>query len=490
MLDLLNGVFMKTLIVLFVYLSFVSLAYAQSTFEYSYSTSNNEMSIDLAEDGDGNIFIPIINNQYALIIKLDSEGIFIDSLTIYNHEGTCKLEYLVSIDDEHIGALGNWYTDSTAQFWYLLLNKNLEVLEDKKINSDNNHITDFQAIINHRGNIVFIASYFIPNITMDDVCMFEISTEGDMIRSHFFNSPALFNIPCSLLEYPNNSKYKVFSTGRLDTIPTRLTSFINLVDTNFNLIDYEPIHSNDIHPRTSALWLSDTLYVMAGKWLPIGSNDWDMGILKLTSEDSILYSASFGKIDTCDWSGNFKCIDNISQNNVFFIGTNNTGNPYFQESSSWIMVNILDSDFGLKSQQFFGGDAYYNVMSVLATQDSGCVISCTRYDYLNQPDDYDTYILKVNKDGLLVSIPENPITTPEPCIIYPNPGYDAFHVNSSIDNLLLQLFDMTGKLQVEVPIEKGDNQVQVPGLPAGIFLYRISDCKNQLIQAGKWMKQQ
>jgi hypothetical protein len=481
---------MKKLIIFIVYLSYISLSFAQSTFEYSYSTSNNEMSIDLAEDGDGNIFIPIINNQYALIIKLDSEGVIIDSLRIFNQQGTCKLEYLVSIDDEHFGALGNWYTDSTAQFWYVLLNKNLDVLHDKKINSDNNHITDFQAIINHRGNIVFIASYFIPEITMDDVCMYEISTEGDVIRSHFFNSPATFNFPCALLEYQNSRNYKVISTGRLDSIPTRLTSFINLVDTNFNLITYEPIHSNDIHPRTSALWLSDSLYVMAGKWLPIGSNDWDLGILKLTSEDSILFSASFGKIDTCDWSGNFKCIDNISPNNIFFVGTNNTYSGYFQNSPSWIMVNILDSGLNLKNQQFYGGDAYYNVMSVLATQDSGCVIACTRYDYIIQDEDYDVYILKVNKEGLLVSVHENPIINDEPCFIYPNPGHDAFHVSSSTKNLLLQLFDMTGKMQMELPIEKGDNLVQVFELPAGIFLYRIIDSKNQLIQAGKWLKQQ
>jgi hypothetical protein len=369
------------------------------------------------------------------------------------------------------------------------MNNNLDILVDEKIYSNNWQISDFQAIINHKGNIVFMAGYYYPGATGVDICMYEITTGGNLIRNHFFNSPSIFNVPCSLLENQDNSSYKVITSGRLDTVSTRLTCFINIVDTNFNCVGFKHINSWDIQPRTSGKWLSDSTYIMAGKWLPVGSNDWDMGILKLTSEDSILHSASFGKKDTCDWSANYKCMDFISKDNIFFVGTNNTYNPYFQESPSWIMVNILDSDFNLKSQQFYKGDAYYNSMYVLATQDSGCVIACTRYDYLNHADDYDTYILKVNKDGLLVSIPENPITTPEPCIIYPNPGSEDFHVNTSIDNLLLQLFDMTGKLQVEIPIEKGDNQVQVPGLPAGIYLYRIIDSKNQLIQAGKWLKQ-
>lgn len=479
---------MKNIFIVVFTLIIFSKSFAQSTFEFLYSTSNNDMAISLAEDGEGNIFIPIINFQNALIIKLDQEGLLMDTLSISNPFGTCRLESLIRIDDEHIGALGNWYTDSTAQFWYILMNNNLEILVDEKIYSNNWQISDFQAIINHKGNIVFMAGYYYPGATGDDICLYEITTDGVLKRNHFFDSPSIFNIPCALLENKDNSFYKVITTGRLDTMSTRMTCFINLVDTNFNLVEYKHINSWDIQPRTSAQWLNDSIYLMAGKWLPVGTTDWDLGILKLTAEDSIIATASFGKPDTVDWSANYKCMDFISNENIFFVGTNNTYNPYFQESPSWIMVNILDSDFNLKNQQFYKGDAYYNSMSVLATQDSGCVISCTRYDYLNRPDDYDTYILKVNKDGLLVSIPENQIGSTQICNIYPNPGRDIINIESYLDNCQFALFNLTGNSVLSSRLNIGVNTMYVANLPNGIYLYRILDENDNLVQTGKWIK--
>jgi hypothetical protein len=466
----------------------ISMLHAQSTFEYLYSSSLNELTVSLAEDDEGNIFFPVINYQYGLIIKLDQEGMLIDSLNLHNPNGTCVLGSLIKIDTAQIVALGYWTVDTVSQLWFLKFGKNLEIIQDIKLGSNNCLISDFQCIINHNGNIVFTAHYLAPQSEID-VCMYEITTEGEIINSKFYNTPLIFNISTSLIENNNDSTYKVFSTGPLDTVSERMRCIINLVDTNFSLLDYGSISNPHLNTRATAKLLNESLYLLAGRWLIESLEEWDIGILKVTLEDSVLKSASFGKQDTVDLPGNYKCLDFISPNNIFFVGSTNANSLLFQDDTSWIMLNILDSNLNLNSQQFYGGDAYYIVNAVLATQDSGCVMACSRYDYLTQYNEFDVYILKVNKDGLLVSVPENPIINDEPCFIYPNPGNEAFHVNSSTENLLLQIFDMTGKMQMEFPIEKGDNLVQVSALPAGIFLYRIIDSKNQLIQAGKWVKQ-
>jgi hypothetical protein len=478
---------MKTFIIIIFCFLFASSVIPQSTFKYLYSSPLNEISKSLFEDNDGNIYFAVKNYNYALIIKLDYEGLFLDSISIYNPEGSCNLEELIKIDDDHFVALGNWKSDTISELWYVLFDINLEIESDKRLDSYGLYIFDFQHIINHNGNIVFIADYMPPQSDVD-VCMYEITTEGQVLRSTFFNTIYEFNSANSLLENNYDSIYKVFTTRPLGPLSSRMPCFINLVDSNFNLLDYSLVHNLFINSRASAKWVNDSTYLLAGKWYVPYVEEWDIGILQVNREDSVLLSASFGKPDTVDWAGNYKCLDFISNNNIFFVGSSNTYTYPFQIEPSWIMVNILDSNLNLKSQQFYGGDASYFVNSILATQDSGCLISCSRYDYLTQHEENDVYILKVNQDGLLVSTPENPVINTKTCYIFPNPGNDLLNINSPKDGLQIQLFNVTGKRVGEVGISSGTNSISVSSLAPGIYFYQITDQKRENIQTGKWIK--
>jgi len=77
----------------------------------------------------------------------------------------------------------------------------------------------------------------------------------------------------------------------------------------------------------------------------------------------------------------------------------------------------------LKWQKYYGGDACYLLMSILATQDGGCVMAGSRYDYQTQNMERDVYILKVDEDGLITWAYNIPEVTKE-TLIYPNPGND------------------------------------------------------------------
>jgi hypothetical protein len=461
---------------------------AQTTFEYSYSSPLDEISRSLMEDSEGNIYFSVENWEYGLIIKLDRDGQFLDSVRIDNPDGTCNLAELIFINDDYFVVLGHWSSGSDNYLWYVKFDYDLQVIDDKKLDSEGWIVYDFKHIINHNGNIVFIAIYDSPD-NIYDICMYEITIYGELIKKMFFHKPSGFNQSFSIIENVLNSTYKVFT--RMPLTAERLSSTFNIVDTNFNALSFGSFEEA-IYTHNTAKWIDDSTYLLTGKrYQLIGNkNEWDAGILKVTINDSIISSRYFAAPDTVEWPGLFKNLDFISTDNVFYGGSYNTYAYPWQVEPSWIMLNILDSDLNLKAQYYYGGDASYTVNAILATSDSGCVMACSRYDYLTQYNEFDVYILKVNKEGLLVSVHEIPSINFEACFIYPNPGNDAFHANSSTENLLLQLFDMTGKLQVEIPIEKGDNLVQVPALPAGIFLYRIIDSKNQLIQAGKWVKRQ
>jgi hypothetical protein len=317
--------------------------------------------------------------------------------------------------------------------------------------------------------------------------MYEITKDGDLVRNMFFNTTSTFNIASSLLENSYDRSYKIFSTGSLSPPSSKMPVFINVVDTNFNLLENFIIHYPNINTNTTAKWINDSTYLLAGKWLVYTEGEWDLGILKVTKDDSVLLSASFGKPDTVDWSANYECLDFTSNDNIFFAGTSNSYYP-FQNEPSWIMLNILDSDLNLKNQRFYGGDAFYLVNAILATQDGGCMLSCSRYDYLTQNEEYDIFILKVNQEGLLVSTPENPIINVNPCYIYPNPGSELLNINSPLDQIQIQLFNLTGIMECESDLSVGTNSISVSNLHSGIYLYRIFDQNYRIIQSGKWIK--
>jgi hypothetical protein len=480
-----TSVFMKNFLLLFCAIIH-GIVFAQNSFEYNYKTSKDELTRSIIDDNNGNIYITIENFQYALIVKLNPSGKFIDSLNIYNPGGTCNLAELIRIDNEQFIAMGNWSDDTSSTLWFTLIDNNLSVLSDIKLESNGSLIFNFRHLINSNGNIILFTSYD-PQVGSMNVSLFEITLDGVLINSKYFTKQYGFNQPFSIIQDSTLKNYKAFTFSPL-ALPIRASN--NNLDSNFDLLPSPGIYGDKLQDLNTAKWFDQDEYLLTGKYLNLLTMEKDIGIERISKLDSVSIFTSFGKEDTIDWPGIYSNLDFTSNNHIFFAGSCNVKSYPFQSEPSWIMLNILDSNLNLKSQQFYGGDAYYLVNAVLATQDSGCIMACTRFDFLTQENEADVYLIKVNKDGLLVSVPENPIINGEPCFIYPNPGHDAFHVDSSKENMLLQLFDMTGKLQVEIPIEKGDNQVQVPGLPAGIFLYRIIDSKNQLIQAGKWVKQQ
>lgn len=458
------------------------LANSQSTFEFLFSRTVNEITRSLIEDNEGNLYFPVENFEYGLILKLNNQGQFVDSVHIDNPKGTCNIGELIALNDNYFIALGSWSADSTSELWYLKFDYDLQLVEDKKLYSEGWLIYDFKHIINHRNNLVFVALY--AQQFFFDICIYEITLDGQLVRKVFFNPLILGNQAYSLLEDTFDLTYKVFTWFPL---PTRPLSSFSILDSTFNIISQGGFHDS-IFTHNTAKWLDDSTYLLTGKNSFYGSDEWNIGILKVTRNDHVLSTAYFGKDDTEEWPGIYKNLDFISPENIFYAGTSNSFWYPFQMEPSWIMINTLDSDLNLKTQHYYGGDAYYLVNAVLATQDSGCVMACSRYDHLTQFNEFDVYILKVNKDGLLVSVPDDPMISQSVCELYPNPGIDKLYIESELDGLNVRFFDVNGKLRLSAGIGPGKNLIGTAGLASGIYLYQIHNQKDKLIQSGKWLK--
>lgn len=473
---------MKNNILLVICLLFFHLLNAQSTFEFLRTNPADEISSSIIDDSENNIYFPVVNFQNALILKLDCNGTIIDSVQIPNAKGSCNLSELIRVNNEVFLALGEWSTDTSNQLWFISFNNNLEILLDLKLNSNDCHINDFRSIINHKGNIVFIAQYLNSEHFLN-ICIYELTPGGNVIRSIFYDYTSL-NMGYTLLEDTSDYTYKLFS---LTPVDSRSLSTLNTLDTNFNLIDVRTFYGF-IDGHNSSKWFSNSSYLLTGERYFDSIEEMDIGILKVNLNDSVLSSTFIGKPDTVESPGQVKSLDFIDSNNIFFCGSTNSYGWPFQNDPSWIIVNILDSSLNIKSQQFYGGDAFYLVNSVLATQDGGCVISCSRYDYKIQYNEFDIYILKVNKDGLLVNIPDESSSTSLICKLHPNPGKGYFYIDSNTDNLKLELFDLTGNYCYSSMISYGVNLQLVSRLASGMYNYRILNQNDKLMQSGKWIK--
>jgi hypothetical protein len=477
------GFLMKNTILTIILNFLMTFLNAQSTYEYLRVNPLDEVATSLIDDQSNNIYFPVINYQNALIIKLDPNGLLLDSVQIFNPSGSCILSELIRVNDSQLVALGEWSDDSTSQLWFTKFDNNLNQLDDKKINSNGFPVYEFRSIINQTGNIVFIANYTKSQSSID-VCIYEITQDGILVKTRFFNS-TFINFGYSLLEDVSTFSYKIFSYLPLDL---KTMCFLNILDTNFNVTDtrsmYEYIDGNN-----SARWINDSTYLLTGERYTSFDKETDLGIIKVNKVDSVIASTYFGKPDTVDLPGLYMNLDYITPDKIFFCATTNSYSWPFQYEPSWIMVNILDPDLNLTIQQYYGGDAFYLVNSVLVTQDSGCVLACSRFDYLSQNNEYDVYILKVNKDGLLVSTPEYTIINKNACYLYPNPGNDLLRINSLKNDLTFQLFDLKGRLLTPVQLRTGSNVISVADFPPGIYLYSITNRKGHTIQTGKWMRQ-
>jgi len=124
-----------------------SALHCQTTFEFHRTNPMDEISRSIIEDGEGNIYFPVENFQYALIVKLSNEGDLLDSIQIINPNGTCNIGEFIRYDEDHFIALGYWSSDSTSELWYVLFDNNLQLIEDKKIDSVSGMVYDFKHII-------------------------------------------------------------------------------------------------------------------------------------------------------------------------------------------------------------------------------------------------------------------------------------------------------------------------------------------------------
>jgi hypothetical protein len=172
-------------------------------------------------------------------------------------------------------------------------------------------------------------------------------------------------------------------------------------------------------------------------------------------------------------------------------GTSNFSysSPHYSSGDSWFHLIKINEDITPQWEYWYGGDAYYSTYSILATDDGGCLMVGNRYDHEIQYLVRDIFIVKVNSDGLITSLPEHPGIKMHEAIVYPNPGNEEIKVRIAIQHpqSTFELFDMNGQFVLRESFFGTEGVVNTTFLPQGTYLYKITS-PDGLNESGKWVK--
>ncbi len=475
------------------------IASAQSSFELLISTPKHEKLLDIEEDEEGNYIMvgtkavetPYERNAY--IVKVSASGeimyekeyIIPDSISIF-HEIIYSNDSLIIF-----GVKGALSVDYSDLLWNLVLDDEFNELRNSVYNIPGYFMVGTTTLINHKNHIVLFGSALPENDLQDpDLVFFEFSRSCDSLLNFVLLPMDYPQNPQDMLEKYDQNGYLLFASGAFPNSPTSLASIVEF-DSSFNLITADSVPGGLFHQHT-AKKLSDTSYLLTGKKYindpPVHRDD--LGIVVLDSSNQLICSNHFGMGgDTMNYPGASNNVDFISKDNIFYGGVSNIIPSHYpwQAEDSWIILNNLDSNLNLNWQKFYGGDAFYILWALKATQDGGCIMLCTRYDELTQYHEYDIYILKVDSNGLLTTTIEEPQIPSSEINTYPNPAIDYIHFSGLQSDFKLNIYDITGRQIASKIISSGDNQVGLASFKPGIYYYQIS--RNGLVvKAGVFCK--
>ncbi|MCK9453150.1 MAG: T9SS type A sorting domain-containing protein [Bacteroidales bacterium] len=489
---------MKTLQVslFFVILIFSKDLIAQNSFENLISKHEDQIINKVIQDNEGNfIMIGRIENTATLVsdgylIKIDSYGNIIQEVNISSVDNLASMFFNVHLFNDHyyiLGAIQGSGPDF-LRIWYLKLNSNLEIEEERFMNTPQNRwISHMNSKIDSDTNII-ITGYTtsLDGIyTYDNNAYFyKMNLAGDSLNSKFYTSFIPLHFSFDIIESTDSSKYYAFVSHFTNIFG--VSGQILTMNKNLDSIAINPIPMQ-VYDFYSPVYLNQDTIIICGKRGAEPPNDYMLNVVTITESFELVDYNMFKKVDLREHPAMF---DGVSKNgnNIYVGGTSNLdyANPFWSTFDSWFHLIKINPDISPIWEYWYGGDAYYHLYNILATNDGGCIMVGTRYDYKSQNQERDIYIAKVNSEGLIVWTQEIPIGRQE-TTIYPNPGLNRINIKTDNKELTFELINLNGQYVIRENVNNLKT-INTGFLNSGIYFYRLIDNENEILETGKWIK--
>jgi hypothetical protein len=312
---------------------------------------------------------------------------------------------------------------------------------------------------------------------------YELSQEFDTIRFVYWPDSAGSGQDVRLMP---NGAYWVLLDGLKHWQPNYY-----VFDSAFNVLSINRIQNYLSNPY-GVKWDSDSTFYIVASW-DDGPDD-DIGFSHQWYENydkpEINRFNSWGTLDTIDYPAFQGGLDFKSKDSIFIGGVSHWYS-YLIDVENYFFVIQTDSLLNIRWEKFYGGDAYYTMLKLIATSDGGCISTGSRYDFHNSTlKQADLYVLKLDSEGLITNNEQYPSLKMQETIVYPNPGTNEIKVRIATQHpeTLFELFDMNGKQIVSQEISGKWGTINTTFLNPGTYIYRITS-EQGLFESGKWIKQ-
>ena len=480
---------MKKQILSLIFFLLYNIVSGQSTFTIFISNPTNEYPGDIIELSDqsfilSSAFFTDSGDQASQkFFKISSEGTITHDLIFENPNGLGTLMKLVYINDTNIFCIGDWGNlNEKDQKWVVGIDSGFNIHWNKKYRINFNEAKTTTAFLNSRGRIISagIASNEDPLHTYS--CFQEYSLTGDSITSSMDSSvfaPIIFD----MVEFPGNCMYRAATWGYGQNSLGQLL----MIDSSLMIADVDPI-PNNVNNSCTVKKVSDSSYYLSGNIYI--NQSYDYAIMMLNENSDCKKISIISQNDTMDFAGTVQSMDFLDPNKIFVGATSNFSFAgHYGQQNSWYALSNFDSALNLRWTKYYGGDAYYLLQSVVATQDGGAILVGTRYDYPTLSHQCDIYLIKINENGVLTDADHNQPQPVHDAIVFPNPGSDYMIIESGaqISFAEFQMINIEGKQVMKITLSERKMKFDTQFLSTGSYVWQIL-FHDKIVETGKWIK--
>ncbi|MCK9269606.1 MAG: T9SS type A sorting domain-containing protein [Bacteroidales bacterium] len=485
---------MKPLILFFLLVISALSGNTQNTFELLIEGKLDQTTTSLVETNEYYVFSEIygvISHPGAKtnLYKTDKQGNIISMVGVKPELYEFVLTNLIFEGNGKFTGFGFQKTteESAAYFTILELDESFSIVTEKQYQTGFYYL-DYINVEKSNGDYLIVGSGQYKPLPHYNLFSYLVNSAYDTIRSKVYPEEGLI-VAFDIIPVVDQNYFKVFTRGF--GLQFSSPGQIILIDNSLNRIKYTEIPEY-VFSYMDAKYIDDAHYLLSGKKDIIDENrqTTKLALMRMDTADVMQEIHLFGSEDTITYPGFYSNLDFVDENAIYYAGVKNLAFNYYTPVDSWFFLNKLNSNLEVQWQKFYGGDAYYNLWNVLATQDGGCLMAGTRYDYITQTNLRDLYILKVDANGLIVGTGEElPSISVQDAIVYPNPGNEYFHIQSGpqISGALFELFDLSGNLVLTTTLDERVETISTIRLSTGTYPYRIT-FDNKMVGSGKWLK--